>query len=155
MGKSLNRVKAALLAAGHDGDVVQTGEAKTAAMAAAELGCAVDQIAKSVMIKGANTGQLFLFLTAGTRRVDEDRAARLVGEPLARADAADIRKVTGFAIGGVSPVGHITAPVAFMDDALFEFDVIWAAAGTPHHVFPAAPLAMAKLAHATQAAFSK
>ncbi len=155
MGKSLNRVKAALLNAGHKGNVVETGEAKTAAMAATELGCAVDQIAKSVMVKGADTGKLFLFLTAGTRRVDETRAAQLMGERVARADAADIRKITGFAIGGVSPVDHVTPPTAFMDAALFEYDIIWAAAGTPHHVFSATPAQMGTLAGAVRADFTE
>lgn len=154
MGKSLNRVKAALAAAGHDGAVVETGEAKTAAQAAAELGCTVDQIAKSVMLKGASTGALYLFLTAGTRRVDEALAAALVGEDLARAGAADIRTVTGFAIGGVSPLGHLTQPRAFMDETLFGFDTIWAAAGTPHHVFPASPAQMQTLAQAHRAEFA-
>ena len=82
-----------------------------------------------------------LFLTAGGNRVDADKAAALAGEPLGKADAALIRAQTGFAIGGVAPVGHLNPIRAFLDPRLTEFDVVWAAAGTPRHVFPMDPAA--------------
>ena len=108
MSKSLKRVKSALFAADPTLRVIETGQATTAKAAAESLGCAVDQIAKSILFEGEMTAQLYLFLTAGARRVDLDRAALLAGEPLGKTDAARIRAVTGFAIGGVSPVGHLT-----------------------------------------------
>ena len=92
--------------------------------------------------------------TAGGNRVDTDRAAALAGEPLGKADAALVRAQTGFAIGGVSPVGHLSPIRAWMDPRLTAFDVVWAAAGTPHHVFPASPQALLKLTGATLAEFT-
>ena len=88
---------------------------------------------------GTTTGTAVLFITAGGNQVDLSAAAALVGEPLGKADAALIRAQTGFAIGGVSPVGHVTPCRAWFDRRLLDFDEIWAAAGTPHHVFCLAP----------------
>lgn len=148
MSKSLKRVRAALEAAGLEPQIRETELARTAADAAAAIGCAVDQIAKSIIFRGETTGQAILFLTAGGNRVNPDKAATLAGEPLGKADAALIRTQTGFAIGGVSPVGHLNPIRAFFDPRLAEFDLIWAAAGTPHHVFPAKPAVISALAKA-------
>ena len=108
MSKSLKRVRAALEAAGVTAEIRETALARTAQDAAEALGCAVDQIAKSIVLRGETTGEALLFITAGGRQVDLDAAAALAGEPLGKADAALIRAQTGFAIGGVSPVGHLT-----------------------------------------------
>jgi prolyl-tRNA editing enzyme YbaK/EbsC (Cys-tRNA(Pro) deacylase) len=136
MSKSLKRVRAALEGAGVEPQIRETELARTAVDAATAIDCHVDQIAKSIIFRGDTSQQAILFLTAGSNRVDPDKAAKLAGEPLGKADAALIRAQTGFAIGGVSPVGHLNPIRAFIDPRLAEFDVIWAAAGTPHHVFP-------------------
>ncbi|MCK0143833.1 YbaK/EbsC family protein [Aliiroseovarius sp. F20344] len=140
MSKSLNRVKSALETIGLITEVMEMADGtRTAADAARACGCELDQIAKSIIFRGENSGHVILFLTAGGNRVDATKAAVLAEEPLGKADAALIRKETGFAIGGVSPVG-LTNPVkAFYDARLMDFDVVWAAAGTPRHVFAAAP----------------
>lgn len=139
MSKSLKRVRAALASFGMKDTIRETGQATTAQMAANEIGCAVDQIVKSIIFLGEESGNCILFLTAGDNQVDGEKAAKLAGEPLCKADAAIIRTQTGFAIGGVSPIGHLTQPRAFFDAKLMEFDVIWGAAGTPRHVFSALP----------------
>lgn len=135
MSKSLKRVRAALQAAGLTPDIRETTLARTAVDAAAAVGCDVDQIAKSIIFRGETSGAAILFLTAGGNRVDESKAAAVAGEPLGKADAALIRAQTGFAIGGVAPIGHLNPIRAFIDPRLTEFDAVWAAAGTPHHVF--------------------
>ena len=107
MSKSLKRVRAALEAAGIDTEIVETPLARTAADAATAIGCEIDQIAKSIIFRGEVRGDAILFLTAGGNQVDPARAAALAGEALGKADAALVRAQTGFAIGGVSPVGHL------------------------------------------------
>jgi prolyl-tRNA editing enzyme YbaK/EbsC (Cys-tRNA(Pro) deacylase) len=107
---------------------------RTAAEAAATIGCTVAQIAKSVVFRAVTSGRSVLAIASGANRIDEDRVAALVGEPIARADANFVREVTGFAIGGVPPVGHKSPPIVLIDDTLAAFGEIWAAAGTPHSV---------------------
>ncbi len=154
MGKSLNRVKRALEDHAMTSIVRETGVAKTAQQAADALGCGTDQIAKSIIFSGSDTGALYLFLTAGGRQVDMEQAAVLAGEPLQKADAATVRSVTGFAIGGVSPLGHLTPITAFIDETLFGFAVIYAAAGTPNHVFDTTASELATASGALRASFS-
>jgi len=155
MSKSLIRVKAALEDAKLDVEIMETGaDTRTAAQAAAVAGCHVDQIAKSIIFRGETSGAAILFLTAGGNRVSEAKASALAGEALGKADAALIRAQTGFAIGGVSPVGHLSEIRAFMDPRLFEFDAVWAAAGTPHHIFRIAPDVLEQLTGATRADFT-
>jgi prolyl-tRNA editing enzyme YbaK/EbsC (Cys-tRNA(Pro) deacylase) len=140
MSKSLKRVIAALEAAGLGTEVFEMpSETRTAVQAAEAAGCEVDQIAKSIIFQGADTGRIYLFVTAGGRMVSSEKAAALAGETLARADAAAVRAVTGFAIGGVAPLGHLTPVPCFFDARLCDFTRIWAAAGTPRHIFPADP----------------
>lgn len=146
MSKSLKRVIADAQRLGLEISVLKMDvTTKTAKDAAAAIGADVDQIAKSVIFRGEMSGLPLLYLTAGANRVDPDRAAAMAGEPLGKADAAFIRETTGFAIGGVSPIGHTGAPRAFWDPRLDDFATIWAAAGTPHHMFEIAP---ATLRHA-------
>ena len=135
MSKSLKRVTRALLDLGIDTEIKELGLARTAQQAADVAGCALDQIAKSMIFRGEHSGEAILFLTAGGNQVDTDKASTVAGEPLGRADAALIRNQTGFAIGGVAPIGHLTPIRSFLDPRLLEFPSIWAAAGTPHHVF--------------------
>lgn len=137
MSKSLARVKQAL--ENVSAIVLETGEARTAQMAADELGVEVDQIAKSIIFRGEQSGEAILFITAGGNQVDHVKATALAGEPLGKADAALVRAQTGFAIGGVSPVGHLNPIRAFLDPRLQDFPLVWAAAGTPRHVFSVSP----------------
>ncbi len=140
MSKSLKRVIRALDAAGLDVMPVEMSDgARTAQAAADAVGCDLDQIAKSIIFRGDVSGAAILFITAGGNQVCTDKASAIAGEPLGKADAALIRSQTGFAIGGVSPVGHLSPIRAFFDQKLLEFDVVWAAAGTPRHVFPINP----------------
>ncbi|WP_370401299.1 YbaK/EbsC family protein [Sulfitobacter sp. JB4-11] len=153
MSKSLKRVRAALESAGVPIDVRETALARTAMDAAIALGCQVDQIAKSIVLQTTQTQEAVLFITAGGNQVDLDAATALAGTGLGKADAALVRAQTGFAIGGVSPVGHITPCQAWFDRTLLEFDRIWAAAGTPHHVFGLSPTQMLEISGAQLADF--
>lgn len=141
MSKSLKRVAEAIEKLGLETEILAPGPSRTADDAAAACGCALDQIVKSLIFQGAG-GTIYLFLTAGGNRLDPTKAAALAGEKLERADAATVRDVTGFAIGGVAPLGHLTAPVLFADPRLLEFPEVFAAAGTPNHVFRVAPGAL-------------
>lgn len=155
MSKSLARVKAALAEAGLASEPLEMGsDTRTAAQAAEAAGCALDQIAKSILFAGSGSGRLYLFLTAGGNQVDAAKASALAGEELGRADAAQVRAVTGFAIGGVSPLGHLTPLPVWFDPRLLEFPVIWGAAGTPRHIFPVAPADLLRVTGATLAGFT-
>lgn len=155
MSKSLKRVKAVLEAAGVKTEVTETPLARTAQDAAAALGCDVDQIAKSIIFRGETSGQAILFLTAGGNRVDTAKAEKIAGEPLGKADAALVRAQTGFAIGGVSPIGHLSPIRAFLDPRLTAFQDIWAAAGTPHHVFRSTAETLIRLSGARPSDFTE
>lgn len=140
MSKSLRRVRSHMVELGLVSEIMHvTVPTNTAQQAADAIGCALDQIVKSVIFRGDISMQAILFLTAGGNRVDIAAASKLAGEILGKADASLIRAQTGFAIGGVAPIGHLSPIRAFMDPRLLEFPVIWAAAGTPHHMFDIAP----------------
>jgi prolyl-tRNA editing enzyme YbaK/EbsC (Cys-tRNA(Pro) deacylase) len=144
MSKSLKRVRQNAIDLGLNVEIIElTIQTKTAAEAASAMGCCPDQILKSIIFLGQDTNKCVLFMTAGGNRVDEDKASAIVGEPLGRADAAVIRTQTGFAIGGVSPIGHITDVQKFIDPTLMAFETIWAAAGTPHSMFSIDPQTLA------------
>lgn len=154
MSKSRKRAEAALDAAGLDVRVIEMpGETRTANQAADQVGCALDQIAKSIIFRGQSSGVAVLFITAGGNQVDLVRAAVVAGEALERADATFVRAQTGFAIGGVAPLGHLSPPRCFLDPRLLEFEVIFAAAGTPRHIFAVAPGDLQRAAQATSADF--
>lgn len=154
MSKSVKRVERALAEAGIVAEIRELGACRTAAEAAASAGCALDQIVKSVIFRGHESDRSLLFLTAGGNRVDNAKAAGVAEEALDKADAAFIRARTGFAIGGVAPLGHLTPPRAFFDPRLLEFEVIWGAAGTPRHVFPAPPREILRASGAQLADFT-
>lgn len=122
---------------------------RTAQEAADACGCALDQIVKSLMFQGAETGRLGLFLVSGGGRLDPIAAQAAFGEPLEKADAKRVRAETGFAIGGVAPIGHLAASPVFLDARLLDFEIVWAAAGAPNAVFSAAPQALADATGAT------
>jgi prolyl-tRNA editing enzyme YbaK/EbsC (Cys-tRNA(Pro) deacylase) len=111
-----------------------TESTRTAADAAAAVGCAVGQIAKSLVFRQAD-GEAVLVVASGTNRVSEAKVAALLGQGIGRADAGFVREVTGFAIGGIPPVGHAKPLTTIVDESLGRFDEIWAAAGTPNAVF--------------------
>ncbi len=154
MSKSLKRVMRALADAGLDIAPLELGpETRTAQQAADAANCHLDQIAKSVIFAGTTSGAAILFITAGGNQVDPAKASTVAGEPLGKADAALIRAQTGFAIGGVAPVGHLHPIKAFADPKLLEFDEIYAAAGTPRHIFPISPHKLIDISLAQVTAF--
>jgi prolyl-tRNA editing enzyme YbaK/EbsC (Cys-tRNA(Pro) deacylase) len=112
---------------------------RSAQDAARAVGCEVGQIAKSLVFKGATTRQAVLVITSGSNRVDEKRLSDRIGEPVLKADADFVRQQTGFAIGGVPPVGHAQPMAVFIDEDLLTYSEIWAAAGTPQAVFRLTP----------------
>jgi prolyl-tRNA editing enzyme YbaK/EbsC (Cys-tRNA(Pro) deacylase) len=133
-GTSVLRVLAALQAAGHDDTITSfPAGTRSAADAAASVGCDVAQIAKTIVFKAG--AQAALIVTSGAARVDMDKAAKALGTTLSRADAAFVRDQTGFAIGGVSPVAQTSPCLIVLDESLRAQDPIWAAAGSPNHVF--------------------
>lgn len=137
---SARAVQDALRAKGINLEVVELPQStRTAAEAAAAVGCSVAQIAKSLVFRGAQSNQAVLVIASGANRVDERLVADVIGEPIAKADAAFVREQTGFAIGGVPPVGHRYALRTFIDRDLLAFEEIWAAAGTPNAVFRLTP----------------
>lgn len=155
MSSSLERVKTALAESGAKVEVLEMPESTRTAMdAASACGCEVDQIAKSIIFKGLESGHVKLFLTAGGNQVDAAKASALAGEALGKADAQLIRSETGFAIGGVAPLGHLTKLPVWIDPKLLSFDLVWAAAGTPRHVFSIAPAELQKITGAESADFT-
>ncbi len=130
------RVETALRALGMPAEVVEfTTPTRTSAEAAAAIGCSVAQIAKSVVFRGKQSDACIVVIASGADRVDEKKLAAELGEKVGRADADFVRERTGFAIGGVSPVGHAGDVTVLVDRALWALDPIWAAAGTPNTVF--------------------
>ncbi|WP_255033842.1 YbaK/EbsC family protein [Rhodoferax sp. TH121] len=137
--EGVQRVAAELQAKNHPhSPVMLDGAARTAQQAADALGVAVGQIAKSIIFKRIEDDVAVLVVTSGDRRVDEAKVAALVG-PLGRANAAFVKERTGFSIGGVSPVAHALPGVTLIDQELFRFEEVWAAAGHPHGVFKLHP----------------
>jgi prolyl-tRNA editing enzyme YbaK/EbsC (Cys-tRNA(Pro) deacylase) len=128
---------------------------RTAADAAAAIGCEVAQIAKSLIFRGATSGRAVMVIASGADRVDEKKAAHAIGERIARADADFVREATGFAIGGVPPAGHRTKPITLIEERLMRFAEIWAAAGTPNAVFRLTPSDLVELTGGRVAAVAR
>lgn len=123
------------MACGHEDTIASFPEGtRTSAEAAAAIGCSVAQIAKSIVFR-AQEDRVALVITSGANRVEISKAASLLGIGLKRADAEWVRQKTGFAIGGVAPLGHLTPPLLVLDSDLLALRPIWAAAGSPNHVF--------------------
>jgi len=140
---SAQRVQDALDALGIDSRVIELPvAARTSQQAADVLGIEVGRIAKSLVFRASGSSRAVLVIAAGDRRVDETRVAAALGEPIERATPEFVRQHTGFAIGGVAPVGHPAPLSTFVDASLRRFDTVWAAGGTPHCVFPIAPDAL-------------
>jgi len=146
---SVERVEQAARQAGLDIEVKRMGAStRTAGEAAVQCGCVVGQIVKSLVFQGEPSGRLYLFLVSGDNQLDLDKAAMLTAELLVRADPRRVRDETGFAIGGVAPIGHKMAIVAFADNTLLRYGRVWAAAGAHDAVFAAEPAALIKAAGA-------
>ena len=146
---SMERVAQAAREAGLDIEIRRMGgSTRTAEEAAAQCGCTVGQIVKSLIYQGGRSGRLYLFLVSGANQLDLDKAAALAAEPLQRADPRHIREETGFAIGGVSPLGHRIALPTFADEKLLGFDRVWAAAGAHDAVFASDPKELCRAANA-------
>ncbi len=136
---SVQRVAALLAAMQHDQPIVMLPESgKTSAEAAASLGCDVAEIAKSIVFKRLHDDVAVMVVASGADRVDEAKVAALVG-PIGKANARFVKEKTGYAIGGVCPIGHSTQTVLLIDRKLFNFSSLWAAAGHPHAVFNLTP----------------
>jgi len=149
---SIERVSEAARSAGLSIEIRRMGAStRTAEEAAAQCDCTVAQIVKSLIFQGEGSGRLYLFLVSGSNQLDLGKAAQLAGEPLKRADPRHIRDETGFAIGGVSPIGHRIAIPAFADATLLTFERVWAAAGAHDAVFAAEPKALIAAANASVA----
>ncbi|TPQ26601.1 MULTISPECIES: YbaK/EbsC family protein [Cupriavidus] len=137
--ESAHRVASLLAGIGHDRPVVMLpATGKTSAEAAAGLGCSVAEIAKSIIFRRLEDDAPVLVIASGSNRVDEAKVAARVGA-LGKADAKFVREKTGYAIGGVCPIGHAVAPVMLLDQDLFRYESLWAAAGHPHAVFNLTP----------------
>src|SRR5689334_12146203 len=121
---------------------------RTAEEAAAACGVTVGQIVKSLVFSGATSGKPYLLLVSGTNRVNEKGVAAHLGEKLKRADVDYVRELTGYAIGGIPPFGHATPLATYMDRDLLQYDVVWAAAGTPKAVFRVEPKALCEAVRA-------
>jgi len=146
LSTSAQKVQAALAARGFSFEVQELNQStRTAAEAAAAIGCDVAQIAKSILFRGESSGRAVLVIASGTNRVDEKAVAELLGEKPGKADANFVRQQTGFVIGGVPPVGHDNPIATFIDEDILAFDTIWAAAGTPFAVFRLDPKSLATL----------
>lgn len=147
--EGVQRVAALLQQRGHPhSPVMLDGAARTAQQAADALGIALGQIAKSIIFRRKSDDVAVLVITAGDQRVDERKVEALAcpdGKRLGRADAEFVKARTGFSIGGVSPLAHATPPVTLIDQSLFRFDEIWAAAGHPQGVFKLSPQQLADL----------
>ena len=138
--KSARRVQEELERLGYANDVVEMPDStRSAADAAAACGCTVAQIAKSIVFRAKGSDRAVLVITSGANRVDEAKVAAALDETLGKADADFVRAKTGFAIGGVPPIGHREPSAIFIDADLEAHDVIWAAAGTPRCVFRLTP----------------
>jgi len=115
--------------------VEHTESTRTAQEAADRAGCELGQIVKSLIFKGQESGKAILVLTSGANRVNEKRIREYAGEKIGKANADFVRAVTGYAIGGVPPVGHIQQMETYIDEDFLQYETIWAAAGTPNAIF--------------------
>ncbi len=143
---SAQKVQDALIALGGQHKVsILPHSTRTAQEAAQTLGCQVAQIAKSLIFRTRSTGRAVLVIASGSNRVNEKRLAELVGEDIERAAPEFVREQTGYAIGGIPPLGHAQALLTFIDQDLLQYSRIWAAAGTPNSIFELDPAELESL----------
>jgi Cys-tRNA(Pro) deacylase len=146
LSSSAQKVQDTLRSLGYDCEVIESSaSSRTAADAANLVGCEIGQIVKSLIFKGSQSGKPILVLTSGANRVDEKKINNLSGEKIERADPEFVRAVTGYAIGGVPPLGHLRPMETYLDEDLLAYQEIWAAAGTPNALFKLTPLDLQKM----------
>jgi prolyl-tRNA editing enzyme YbaK/EbsC (Cys-tRNA(Pro) deacylase) len=146
LSASARRVQQALEAGGMACQVVEMAETtRSAKDAARAVGCRVEQIVKSLVFRGKISRNAFLIVASGVNRVNEEKLAQRVGEPVEMPDADFVREKTGFAIGGVPPIAHPNPLATFIDQDLLNYSEIWAAAGTPRAVFKLTPADLRKI----------
>jgi prolyl-tRNA editing enzyme YbaK/EbsC (Cys-tRNA(Pro) deacylase) len=150
MGRLLSlsgqKVQDTLQSLGYKYTVIEFAEStRTAQEAAERVGCTLGQIVKSMIFKGQTSSKPILVLTSGSNRVDEKVISEYTGEPISRADAEFVRATTGFAIGGVPPIGHLQPMETYLDEDLLQYRSIWAAGGTPNAVFELTPADLQKM----------
>ena len=140
LSTSAQKIQDLLAEQGYNITVIEYAESpRTAQEAADRAGCTLGQITKSLIFRGKDSGKPILVLTSGANRVNEKRIAEYSGEHIVRADADFVRAVTGFAIGGVPPLGHAQKMETYLDEDLLQYATIWAAAGTPNAIFELTP----------------
>lgn len=146
LSSTAQRVQDLLKERGFDCTVIEHAEStRTAQEAADRAGCLLGQITKSLIFKGSRSGKPILVLTSGANRVNEKVISSYAGEPIGRADADFVRSVTGYAIGGVPPIGHAQPMETYLDEDLLQYPTIWAAAGTPNAIFELTPAALREM----------
>ena len=146
LSNSARKVQEALQAGGFASEVVELADStRTAKEAAQAVGCQVGQIVKSLIFKGKESGKPILVVASGSNRVNEKRLGELAGEKIEKADAQFVRQHTGYAVGGVPPIGHVEQIRTFIDQDLLGYEEIWAAAGTPFAVFQLSPADLKKM----------
>ena len=146
LSSSAKKVQEFLVSLGFDGKVVELpGSTRTAVEAAMAIGCDVAQIVKSLVFMRADSKKPVLVVASGSNRVNEKMIGEYLGESIVKASAEFVRQKTGYGIGGVPPVGHANDLVTFIDEDLLKHPEIWAAAGTPHAVFPLTPTNLVEL----------
>lgn len=151
--KACQRVAHAAQAAGMSIAIhVLEQSSRTAEEAAQACGTSVAQIVKSLVFQGKDSGKPILLLVSGANRVKEGLVGRMIGEKIVRPDADFVRRVTGFAIGGIPPLGHAETLATYIDEDLLAHDRVWAAAGTPNSVFPVSPAELLKACDANRIA---
>ena len=148
--ESAQRVQNALREQGFTNEVVELPDStRTAAEAAQAVDCDVAQIAKSLIFRLAESGKPLLIIASGVNRVDENLMAQWTGEKLGKADADFVREHTGFVIGGVPTIGHHERIQTVIDEDLFQYETIWAAAGHPKAVFRLTPAELKRMTDGT------
>ncbi|WP_425059460.1 hypothetical protein SCACP_00090 [Sporomusa carbonis] len=140
LGKSAAKVQEELNKYGLELTVITMKDStRTSVEAANTIGCQVGQIAKSMIFRGKTSGRPILIVASGSNRINEKKMKEYLGEPVSRPDASYVQETTGFAIGGIPPIGHATKMKCFIDADLLQYNELWAAAGTPFDVFRLTP----------------
>jgi prolyl-tRNA editing enzyme YbaK/EbsC (Cys-tRNA(Pro) deacylase) len=146
LSPSAQKIQDLLTSLGYSYTVIEhTESTRTAQEAADRAGCELGQIVKSLIFRGKTTGKPILVLASGANRVAEGLISEYAGEPIGRADADFVRSVTGFAIGGVPPLGHVQPMETYLDEDFLHYQTVWAAAGTPNAIFELSPLDLQKM----------
>ena len=148
LSSSAQKIQDTLRELGSDSTVIEFSEStRTAQEAADRVGCEIGQIVKSMVFRSKAGNHAILVLTSGSNRVDEKKIGDYVGDVIVRADPDFVRSATGFAIGGVPPIGHLRPMEIFIDEDLMSYENIWAAAGTPNAVFQLRSSVLPRITH--------